>query len=203
MSAHCCGHEPPQKLDQRYRTILWIALFVNGLMFGVEVIAGIKANSVSLLADSLDFFGDAANYGISLWVLGMSVVVRAKASLVKAVSMGLFGVWVLSSALWKTLTDIPPDAGTMTAVGFLALFANIGVALLLYAYRNGDSNMRSVWLCTRNDAIGNIAVIIAAVGVWQTQTAWPDVIVASIMAGLALSASWQIYHQAQDELKKQ
>ena len=169
-------------------------------MFAVEVIAGIQAGSVSLLADSLDFLGDAANYAISLWVLSMSLAIRAKASLVKAASMGLFGVLVLGNAIWHAVVGSSPNATTMSIVGVIALGANIGVAMLLYAYRNGDSNMRSVWLCTRNDAIGNIAVIIAALGVMGTGSAWPDLIVASIMAILALSASWQVSRHALSEL---
>lgn len=200
MGASCCNHEPPKQINQRYRRILWLALLVNFIMFGVEVVAGVQSGSVSLLADSLDFLGDAANYGISLWVLSMSLVIRAKASLVKALTMGLFGVFVLGSAIWNAIEGSVPNATTMSIIGVIALCANLGVALLLYAYRNGDSNMRSVWLCTRNDAIGNIAVIIAAMGVLATGSAWPDLIVAGIMAVLALSASWQVIHHARSEL---
>lgn len=205
MGAGCCEHkhEPSHNSnDKRYRRILWIALIINALMFGIEIAAGLTANSVSLLADSLDFLGDAANYGISLWVLGMSVQWRAKASLLKATSMALFGIWVLGSALWNAIEGVVPDAKTMSLIGTLALLANIIVAVLLYAYRNGDSNMRSVWLCTRNDALGNIAVIIAAIGVFGTGTAWPDLIVASIMAALALTASWQVMRLARSELAR-
>lgn len=201
MGANCCEHKhEPSSIDGRYRRILWIALIINALMFAIEIAAGLSANSVSLLADSLDFFGDAANYGISLWVLGMSVQWRAKASLLKATSMAVFGVWVLASAVWNLIQGVVPDAKTMSLIGVLALLANITVAVLLYAYRNGDSNMRSVWLCTRNDALGNIAVIIAALGVFGTGTAWPDVIVAIIMAALALTASWQVMRLARREL---
>lgn len=201
MSANCCEHKPPSTISPRYRKILWIALLSNFAMFGVEIYSGITSGSVSLLADSLDFLGDAANYGISLWVLGMTLVARAKASLLKAVSMGLFGIWVLGNAVWHAAIGTLPDAGTMGAVGLLALLVNLGVAALLYSYRNGDSNMRSVWLCTRNDAIGNIAVIIAAVGVLGSGTAWPDLLVALIMASLALWSSWQIIGSARKELK--
>jgi cation diffusion facilitator family transporter len=200
MSANCCNHEPPQETNQRYRKILWIALVVNFTMFGVEIIAGIQAGSASLLADSLDFLGDAANYGISLWVLNMSLVTRAKASLLKAASMGLFGIFVLANAVWSAVIGTLPNATTMSVVGVIALFANVGVAILLYSYRNGDSNMRSVWLCTRNDALGNIAVIIAAVAVVGTGRAWPDLIVAAVMAVLALSSSWQVMRHARSEL---
>ena len=158
-------------------------------MFGVEIVSGMRAGSVSLLADSLDFLGDAANYGISLWVLGMSLTLRAKASLFKALSMLVFGVGVLIAAIWHLLSGQLPDAPTMGVVGALALLANVGVAALLYAYREGDSNMRSVWLCSRNDALGNIAVLLAALGVFGTGSGWPDLLVASIIAGLAITAS--------------
>lgn len=201
MGAHCCSHDSPPQPDPKYRRILWIALVVNALMFVVEIIFSQRANSVSLLADSIDFLGDAANYAISLWVLAMSVQVRAKASLLKATFMALFGIGVLTHAIWNAITGVIPDAQTMTLIGFLALVANVAVAWLLYAYRNGDSNMRSVWLCSRNDALGNIAVILAAVGVFGTGTAWPDLIVAVIMALLALTAARQIIRQALKELK--
>jgi cation diffusion facilitator family transporter len=201
MAANCCNHESPLQPAPEYRRILWIALVVNTLMFVVEIIFSQRADSVSLLADSIDFLGDAANYGISLWVLAMAVQMRAKASLLKAASMALFGVGVLAHATWNAVTGVTPDAQTMTLVGFLALAANLGVAWLLYAYRNGDSNMRSVWLCTRNDALGNIAVIIAAFGVFGTGTAWPDLIVAVVMALLALTSAAQISKHARQELK--
>lgn len=159
-----------------------------------------KANSVSLFADSLDFLGDSANYGISLWVLGMSVAVRAKASLFKALTMGAFGLWVVGNAVWNATTGVLPSAETMGIVGVLAFVANLSVAALLYTYREGDSNMRSVWLCTRNDALGNIAVILAAVGVFGTGKSWPDLIVASIMASLALHSAWFVNKHARTEL---
>lgn len=200
MSAHCCNHDSPPQPDPKYRRILWIALVVNTLMFAIEIIFSLQANSVSLLADSIDFLGDAANYGISLWVLAQSVRTRAKASLFKAASMALFGIGVLVHAIWNAITGVLPDAQTMSLVGLLALAANLGVAWLLYAYRNGDSNMRSVRLCTRNDALGNIAVIIAAIGVFGTGTAWPDLFVAMVMASLALTAAWQVTKQARKEL---
>ena len=200
MGAHCCNHDSSPPPDDKYRRILWIALIVNALMFVVEIVFGIASNSVSLLADSIDFLGDAANYGISLWVLALSVQIRAKASLVKAGFMATFGIGILIHAVWNLITGVLPDAQTMSLIGLLALAANVGVAVLLYAYRNGDSNMRSVWLCSRNDALGNVAVIIAAIGVFGTGTAWPDLIVAVIMASLALTAAWQVTKQARQEL---
>jgi cation diffusion facilitator family transporter len=205
MSAHCCPPTEPKEGSShqgRYHKILWIALIVNITMFAVEIVTGMKSDSVSLLADALDFFGDAANYGISLWVLGMSLAARAKASLIKAVSMAVFGIWVLGSAVWHFLSGVIPTAETMGLIGVIALAANLAVAGLLYAYREGDSNMRSVWLCTRNDAIGNVAVILAAIGVFGTGAAWPDLIVAIIMASLALHSSWTVIRHAMTELGK-
>lgn len=202
MGASCCNHDhkPPSQPNPNYRRILWIALIINAAMFAVELYYGFTAGSVSLLADSLDFFGDAANYGISLWVLAMSLQVRAKASLVKAASMALFGIWVIGHALWNLMSGVIPDPQVMSVIGALALVANLTVAFLLYAYRDGDSNMRSVWLCTRNDALGNIAVMLAALGVFGTGSNWPDLIVAVVMASLALTAALQVTKQARTEL---
>ncbi len=204
MGANCCDHnsgcDTSRKMPARYRRVLWIALVVNAAMFGVEVLAGVNAGSVSLLADSLDFLGDAANYGISLWVLGLGLAMRARASLLKAGTMALFGTGVLVTAIWNAAQGQVPDAPTMGVIGALALLANLSVAVLLYAWRDGDSNMRSVWLCTRNDAIGNLAVLAAALGVFGTGSAWPDLAVAAIMASLALSSSLQILRHARSEL---
>jgi Co/Zn/Cd efflux system component len=181
--------------------VLWIALFVNAIMFAIEVVAGVAAESVSLQADALDFLGDAANYGLSLSVLSMGLVWRARAALVKGISMGLFGLWVIGTAVMNVMGDALPDAPTMGVIGVLALVANVGVAVMLYQYREGDANMRSVWLCTRNDAIGNVAVLAAAVGVLGTGTLWPDIAVAAVMASLALSASVETIGTARRELR--
>lgn len=198
---HGCSSEP-QTPHGRYRVILWIALVINAAMFGVEILFGMRSGSASLLADSLDFFGDAANYGISLWVLGMGLAIRAKASLLKAMSMAAFGVWVLGRTVWGLWIGTLPDAVSMGTVALLALAANALVAALLYAYREGDSNMRSVWICSRNDALGNIAVVLAALGVFGTASAFPDLIVAAIMAGLALNGAWQMWGYAQQDLQR-
>ena len=202
MSASCCNNacQSQAPVSPRYRRILWIALLVNAAMFLVEVAGGLRADSVSLLADSLDFLGDAANYGISLWVLGMSLTVRARASLIKAGTMAAFGIGVLAVALWNAWSGSSPHAPVMGVIGSLALLANLGVAALLYAWRDGDSNMRSVWICSRNDALGNLAVLAAALGVFGTGQAWPDLAVAGIMATLALSGAWQVMRQARQEL---
>jgi cation diffusion facilitator family transporter len=203
MGATCCGpaHDHAHgHADIAYRRVLWAALAVNVLMFAVEIVAGLNAGSTALLADSLDFLGDAANYGISLFVLGMSLAWRARAALLKAASMGLFGLWVAGTAIHHAIVGTVPDAPVMGVVGALALVANLGVALLLFRHRDGDSNRRSVWICTRNDAIGNLAVLGAALGVFGTGTLWPDFAVAAIMAGLALWGSAQVLRHAVAEL---
>jgi len=186
----------------RYRKILRIALVVNLAMFFIEIGAGFKSGSTSLLADAIDFFGDAANYGVSLAVLSAGVVLRAKAALLKGACMLGFGLFVLTRAAWMFSQGITPEAFTMGSIGLLALVANVTVAAMLYAYREGDANMRSVWLCSRNDAIGNIAVMLAALGVLSTGSAWPDLLVACGMAVLALSGGWSVLRQARQELRR-
>lgn len=199
MSAHCCP-APDPAVDPRYRRILWIALAVNAAMFLIEIAAGLQSQSVALLADAVDFFGDAANYGVSLAVLAMLPAWRSRAALVKGLTMGAFGVFVLAKATWNLTTGILPEPVTMGTVGFVALLANVSVAIMLYRYRAGDANMRSVWLCSRNDAIGNVAVMIAALGVFGTNSGWPDVIVAAIMGTLALIAATSVIRLAIREL---
>lgn len=193
------AHQPVAP-SPRYRRALWIALIVNAAMFGVEIIGGLQAHSVSLLADAIDFAGDAFNYGIALLVLGLAPVWRSRAALLKGVSMGAFGLFVLGRALWSATQGIAVEPLTMGTIALLALAANVGVALLLYAFRDGDANMRSVWLCSRNDAIGNVAVALAAVGVFGTGSAWPDLLVALVMGALGLSAAVSIIRQAREEL---
>ena len=200
MSAHCCP-PPPPSADPAYRKVLWVALLLNAAMFAVEIAGSVQSGSVSLLADAIDFFGDAANYALSLAVLSLALAWRAKASLLKAASMAGFGIFVLGRALWSALNGVPPQPLTMGAVALLALAVNVFVAWTLYRYRNGDSNMRSVWICSRNDAIGNIAVALAAVGVFGTGAAWPDLGVAAGMAALALTGAWSVMRQARGELR--
>jgi len=209
MSAACCSPPPGPRDDgcatsntPTYRRVLWTALAINFVMFGVEVVSGISARSVSLLADSLDFLGDAANYGVSLFVLGMALQWRARASLLKGATMAAFGLWVLFVTASHALAGTVPDAPVMGAVGVVALVANFTVAALLYRFRNGDSNMASVWICTRNDVIGNLAVMLAALGVFGTGIGWPDFAVGAIMAALALFGAWQIVRQALAELRE-
>lgn len=186
--------------NPRWRMILWIALIANAAMFVVEIVAGIAADSRALQADALDFFGDAANYAISLGVAGMALTLRAKAALLKAATMLGFGLWVIGYAVYGLAVGSSPEPQTMGLIGTLALLVNAAVALLLFRYREGDANMRSVWICSRNDAIGNIAVLAAALGVFGTGQAWPDLLVAGIMAGLAIWGSSEVFKHARQEL---
>ncbi|MGA9443887.1 MAG: cation transporter, partial [Methyloceanibacter sp.] len=184
-----------------YRRALWAVIAINGVMFLVEMAAGMLAGSQALKADALDFLGDTVTYCISLFVIGMPLVWRARAALAKGLSLGAMGLWVLGSTVYHVLVLGIPQAEVMGAIGFLALLANLTSVLLLLKFRDGDANVRSVWLCSRNDAIGNVAVIFAASGVWATGTAWPDLIVAGIMATLFLWSSAQIVRQALTELR--
>lgn len=197
---HCTTTEAP--VDPRFRKALWVALWVNTLMFGVEIVGGLHAGSVSLLADAVDFAGDAANYALSLSVLSLGLLWRARAALVKGVTMAVYGLLVLAKTGWSAAFGVPPEAYTMGAIGMLALIANLSVAVMLYRFRGGDANMRSVWLCSRNDAIGNVAVLVAAAGVFGTGSVWPDLAVALIMASLALWASASILRQASGEWRE-
>lgn len=187
--------------DRRWRRALWIALLANAGMFLVELTAGVSGDSEALKADALDFFGDSANYAISLLVAGMAQPVRSRAALAKGVTLIAFGLGVLGSAVWAALHGASPDAPTMGAVGLLALVVNVGVAVLLYRFRGGDANRRSVWICSRNDALGNVAVVAAAAGVFGTGTAWPDLVVAGILAWLGVWGGLQIVRHALAELR--
>jgi Co/Zn/Cd efflux system component len=202
MSASCCNQAiDPHQGNESYRRVLWFVLAINVVMFAVEVTAGLASGSASLQADALDFLGDAGNYAISLFVVGMALRYRAIAAFLKGTTMGLFGLWVLGVATWHVWHGTLPHAFTMGAVGVAALVANAASFGLLWAYRGGDSNMRSAWICTRNDVLGNLAVLLAALGVLGTGTGWPDVIVAAIMAGLALQGAWIVLRQSRAELR--
>ena len=197
MSA-ACGHDhaPFDGMSETYKRRLWLVIAINAAMFAVEMTAGQLARSQALQADALDFFADAVTYGISLAVIGASLKTRSMAAAAKGVSLFLMGLWVFGSTIWRVFQGGVPEAPVMGVIGFLALAANVASVLLLMSYKDGDANVRSVWLCSRNDAIGNVIVMIAAVGVWGTATAWPDLIVAGIMAGLFLSSSVQILSQS-------
>ncbi|MCL4151999.1 UNVERIFIED_CONTAM: hypothetical protein GTU68_038458 [Idotea baltica] len=183
-------------MSKDYRRRLWLVIAINAGMFAVEMVAGQAAGSKSLQADALDFFGDAATYGISLAVIGASVRARSLAALAKGASLLLMGIWVAGSTLYQVFVLGVPQAAVMGTVGFMALAANLASVLILVRYKDGDANVRSVWLCSRNDAVGNVAVMLAALGVWGTAAAWPDLIVAGLMACLFVSSSVQILSQA-------
>ncbi len=187
--------------DQRWRRILWIALGLNLAMFAVEAVGGLLAQSRSLQADALDFLGDAANYAISLGVAGLALTWRARAAWVKGLTIFLFGWAVLAAAIWGLIHGTRPDAAAMGALGAMALVVNVAVALMLYRYRSGDANMRSVWICSRNDAVNNVAVIAAAFAVAWTGSGVPDLAVALVMAALGISGGWQVLRQARAELR--
>ncbi|MBW9268580.1 MAG: cation transporter [Candidatus Thiodiazotropha sp. (ex. Lucinisca nassula)] len=183
-----------------FRKALWIALFVNLIMFNIEIVGGLYANSVSLLADAVDFAGDAANYALSLSVLSLGILWRARAALIKGITMGAYGLLVVGKTVWAGLYGDAPEAYTMGLIGLVALIANLSVAMMLYRFRDGDANMRSVWLCSRNDSIVNLMIILAALGVLGTETRWPDVIVAAVVSGLAISSAISIVVQARHEI---
>jgi Co/Zn/Cd efflux system component len=199
-----CGSEQTSAVSQqdlRYRRILWVALALNAAMFFVEIAGSLLSGSISLQADALDFLGDAANFAIGLMVLGSSVQWRARAALSKGMVMGLFGLWVAANTVLHAVSGAVPRAEFMSGIGLLALTVNFTVAILLFRYRGGDSNRLSIWLCTRNDAIINVAVIAAGAGVWATGTHWPDVAVAAVIAALGLSGSYRIIAKARAELQ--
>lgn len=200
MACDSCDSGQPDLNSPAWRRVLWIALAVNAGMFVAEMAAGVAGGSRALQADALDFLGDAANYAISLGVAGMALAWRARAALLKGISLALLGTYVLAATVWAIWNGQTPNAEMMGIVGVAALIANTAVAVMLYRFRTGDANMRSVWICSRNDAIGNVAVVMAAAGVFGTGTAWPDLIVAGCMAVLGISGGVQIIRQARREL---
>lgn len=201
--AGCCGDDAKfDGVSDDYKRRLWIVIALNATMFVVEMTAGHLAKSQALQADALDFAGDALTYGISLAVIGASLRARTNAALFKGISLLLMGLWVFGSTVYRVFYVGVPTAEIMGAVGFLALLTNLASVLLLIRYKDGDANVRSVWLCSRNDAIGNVAVMFAALGVWGTASGWPDLIVATIMAGLFLSSAFQIVRQALTERRE-
>jgi Co/Zn/Cd efflux system component len=207
MSASCCRQDhcsgTPETADPGYRRILWIALNVNLGMFGVELVASLVAGSVSVRADALDFLGDAANYAVALAVAGLALSWRARAALLKGAVMGLFGLWVAATTLQHAVAATLPEAEIMGGIGMVALAANLSVAALLYKHRGTDSQALSVWLCTRNDCIANLAVMLAGAGVWLSGTHWPDIIVAAVIAVLGLTSAVRIIGEATRELRRE
>jgi Co/Zn/Cd efflux system component len=197
---HDCCPAPKPPTDISYRRVLWIALVANALMFLMEVLAAAWSGSSALAADAADFLGDSANYALSLGALAIGGAWISRVALLKGVAMSLYGIGVLAYATWRAWLGVPPEPLTMGVVGALALAVNFGVAAMLYRFREGDANMRSVWLCTRNDVIANLAVLVAAAGVYGTGTIWPDVGVAAILAVLGLSSGRVVIRQARAEL---
>ena len=198
--AGCCGSDAKfDGVSAEYKKRLWIVIALNATMFIVEMLAGHLAKSQALQADALDFLGDSLTYGISLAVIGASIRVRTNAALFKGLSLLLMGLWVFGSTIYRVFYVGVPEANIMGVVGFLALLTNLASVMLLVRYKDGDANVRSVWLCSRNDAIGNVAVMLAALGVWGTSSGWPDLIVAAVMAGLFLTSAYQIMYQALKE----
>jgi Co/Zn/Cd efflux system component len=183
-------------LDPRYKRVLWTVIAINGAMFLMEMVAGQLAGSQALKADALDFLADTVTYGLSLAVIGASLRTRATAALFKGLSLTLMAIWVFGTTVYHTLILRLPSAELMGGIALVALAANLASVLMLLRYKDGDANVRSVWLCSRNDAIGNVVVMFAALGVWGTKTAWPDLAVAGLMAGIFLTSSSQILRQA-------
>ncbi len=200
-SCGCSGNPKFDGVDPTYKRVLWVVIFINAAMFVVEMSAGKLAGSQALQADALDFLGDALTYGLSLAVIGMSLRVRSTAAFLKGLSLLAMGLWVFGSTLYQFFVLGMPSAEIMGLVGLLALAANLASVFLLMRYKDGDANVRSVWLCSRNDAIGNVAVMIASVAVWLTATAWPDLVVAIFMAGLFLRSAQLILVQSWQELR--
>lgn len=203
--AGCCGHDHEnvvfEGMSAAYRRALWAVILINGVMFVVEMAAGFGAGSMALKADALDFLADTATYALSFYVIGKAANVRAGAALFKGISLALMGVWVFGSTAYQVLVVGVPEAAVMSVVGVLAFVANMASVGLLYRFRDGDANVRSVWLCSRNDAIGNVAVVLAAAGVWQSGTGWPDLAVAGVMASLFCWSSFQIIRQGVGEMR--
>lgn len=204
MSHDCCGHNHNHDftgMSDDYKRRLWIVIAINAIMFLVEIVAGSIAGSQALKADALDFLADTLTYGISLFVIGMPLIVRSRAALAKGISLALMGAWVLGTTIYNVFILNVPTAHVMAGVGVAAFIANAVSVLLLVKYKDGDANIRSVWLCSRNDMIGNFIVMVAALGVWSTATAWPDLIVAAIMAGLFFTSALRITQQSLQEMR--
>lgn len=202
MSANCCADKKFEGVSERYKRILLVVIALNALMFGVEITGGIFSQSQALQADALDFLADSLTYGMSLWVIGRSLTLRSNVAIAKGISLAVMGGWVLFSTIYRIFTEHTPEPYTMGWIAVCALGVNLLSVLLLLTYKDGDANVRSVWLCSRNDAIGNVAVMLAAVAVVYTQSGWPDLIVATLMSGLFFSSSIQIMRQSIKEKRE-
>jgi len=200
----CCSSEAPKfdGVSPAYRKALWVVIIINAIMFGVEMAAGALSGSQALKADALDFLGDALTYSLSLWAIGRSVATRSYTAIFKGASLAVVGLWVMGATIYEVFVLEMPQAHVMGLIGVLALLANLLSVMVLMKFKDGDANVRSVWLCSRNNAIGNVAVMFAAIAVYLTASAWPDLIVAAAMAGLFLWSSIQILRQAIRELRE-
>ena len=195
MSAACHHHhapDPDNGVTPGQRRALWAALLINAAMFVTEITGGALVGSVGLQADAVDFFGDAVNYGLSIMVLGMASVWGTRVAFVKGVAMIGFGIWVAANIVHHLIAGTVPSAPVMGAIAFIAMLANIACALILFRFRGKDANMASVWICTRNDALSNVAVMIAASGVWISASGVPDLIVGGLIGGLAIFGGLQV-----------
>jgi len=199
MTEACCGKVNSARIDAETRRILWIVLIANASMFAVETIGGHAVGSLALQADALDFAADAATYGVTLWAIGRASHVRTRAALIKSAAMLAMGVFIFAMAVVRLLSPAPPEAAPMGLIGALALAVNLCAVIMLLRFRNSDANLRSVWLCSRNDAFGNILVILAAGATAATRSPWPDFAVGAIMCLLFVSGSWAVYSQARRE----
>lgn len=198
----CCDSD--LKVDQAipppaYRRVLWIVLLINALMFVVEAMTGVLADSRALQADALDFLGDATTYGLTLWALGQSLHWRLRAARIKGWSLLVMGVLVLLNSAWALVKGSAPVGETMMGIASLALVANVVSAMLLLRYRQGDANIRSAWLCSRNDAIANLAVLVSGSLVVWVESRWPDLVVALVLAALFTHSAVSILRQANRE----
>lgn len=201
--ADCCADKASavERLRERQMTTLRLVLAANAAMFVIELVAGLLAGSVALLADSLDMLGDALVYALSLFAAARGSVWKARAALVKAAVMGLFGVFVLGQVLYRLAYPQLPAVETMGAVGALALAVNFACFSLLWRHRGEDINMRSVWLCSRNDLVANVAVLLAAAAVWITLSPWPDLLVGALICAVFLRSALLVAREALAELR--
>jgi Co/Zn/Cd efflux system component len=199
-----CGCSQTSKFDgatPAYRRILVTVIAINALAFVALVGGAIAQGSASLGANALDFLADSATYAISLWAIGRSVRVRAGAALLKGASLGLLAFFILGFAVWRAASGAPPEGSVITGLGLFGFAANVVAALLLVRHRDGDANVRSVWLCTRNDLIQSLVVAGAGALVWLTASRWPDLIAGVLLAGVFLQSSWSVVRQSRDELR--
>lgn len=202
MSDHC-GHHVFTGQSAAYQRILWIVAGLNFLMFGVELGWGIAASSQALLADSLDLLGDGLTYSLSLWAIHQTPRHRSIVAMLKGGSLLLFALIIFIDIIIHIFAKHTPLPITMGWVAATVLTVNVLCAILLYRFRDGDANIRSVWLCSRNDAIGNILVMIAAGAVFLFQSGWPDLLAAGILVLLFLSSAIRILRLSWLEMQHQ